>query len=263
MSDQIAVMNAGALEQVGTPREIYARPRTRFVADFLGAMNWIDGIGVRPEAVSISAARQKSCRHRRDVFGFVLSYCNDAGEGGEAIAAQAPPGSTFETGQTVCVTWNSRRRGSTCSETAQRVPRADGGADGGHDARSARHHRASTASSRAEPMAASNSPGPSKTSRACGIRFMASSSCALSGSPPSPPRCAWSWAFPLAMFIARSGPRKNLYLSLVILPFWTSFLIRTYAWMFILRDTGIMNSALAGPRNHPRSRSRCSITTAR
>ena len=50
--------------------------------------------------------------------------------------------------------------------------------------------------------------------------------------------------FPLAMFIARSGPRKNLYLSLVILPFWTSFLIRTYAWMFILRDTGILNSAL-------------------
>ncbi len=50
--------------------------------------------------------------------------------------------------------------------------------------------------------------------------------------------------FPLAMFIARSGPRKNLYLSLVILPFWTSFLIRTYAWMFILRDTGIVNSAL-------------------
>jgi spermidine/putrescine transport system permease protein len=50
--------------------------------------------------------------------------------------------------------------------------------------------------------------------------------------------------FPLALFIARSGPRRNLYLGLVILPFWTSFLIRTYAWMFILRDTGIVNSIL-------------------
>jgi spermidine/putrescine transport system permease protein len=50
--------------------------------------------------------------------------------------------------------------------------------------------------------------------------------------------------FPLALFIARSGARKNLYLGLVILPFWTSFLIRTYAWMFILRDTGIVNSVL-------------------
>src|ERR1700693_2524944 len=50
--------------------------------------------------------------------------------------------------------------------------------------------------------------------------------------------------FPLALFIARSGPRRNLYLALVILPFWTSFLIRTYAWMFLLRDTGLINTAL-------------------
>jgi len=50
--------------------------------------------------------------------------------------------------------------------------------------------------------------------------------------------------FPLALFIARSERRKNLWLLLVILPFWTSFLIRTYAWMFLLRDTGLINSAL-------------------
>lgn len=50
--------------------------------------------------------------------------------------------------------------------------------------------------------------------------------------------------FPLALFIAQSGVRKNLYLSLVILPFWTSFLIRLYAWMFLLRDTGLINTAL-------------------
>src|SRR4030088_2095205 len=50
--------------------------------------------------------------------------------------------------------------------------------------------------------------------------------------------------FPLALFISRAGRRKNLYLQLVILPFWTSFLIRTYAWMFLLRDTGLINSAL-------------------
>ncbi len=50
--------------------------------------------------------------------------------------------------------------------------------------------------------------------------------------------------FPLALFISRSGRRKNLYLSLVMLPFWTSFLVRTYAWMFLLRDTGLINVAL-------------------
>jgi spermidine/putrescine transport system permease protein len=51
--------------------------------------------------------------------------------------------------------------------------------------------------------------------------------------------------FPLALFIARSaGPRRSLYLALVIVPFWTSFLVRTYAWMFLLRDTGLINTAL-------------------
>jgi spermidine/putrescine transport system permease protein len=52
--------------------------------------------------------------------------------------------------------------------------------------------------------------------------------------------------FPLALFIARATRRKSLYLQLVILPFWTSFLVRTYAWMFLLRDTGLVNTALIG-----------------
>jgi len=52
-------------------------------------------------------------------------------------------------------------------------------------------------------------------------------------------------AFPLALFIARADARwKNIYLYLVILPFWTSFLVRTYAWMFLLRDSGLINSIL-------------------
>ncbi len=50
--------------------------------------------------------------------------------------------------------------------------------------------------------------------------------------------------FPLALFISRSGSRKSLYLQLVILPFWTSFLVRTYAWLFLLRDTGLVNTIL-------------------
>ena len=109
MSDQIAVMNAGALEQVGTPREIYTAPRTRFVADFLGAMNWIDGIGVRPEAVSISQPVNNPGR-KAVVTGvtYLGSFCHIAMslESGETIHAQVAPGITFTTGQTVCVTWN-------------------------------------------------------------------------------------------------------------------------------------------------------------
>jgi spermidine/putrescine transport system permease protein len=58
---------------------------------------------------------------------------------------------------------------------------------------------------------------------------------------------------PLALFIARSAARKNLYLQLVTLPFWTSFLVRTYAWLFLLRDTGLINTLLikTGITTHP------------
>src|SRR6202048_3912547 len=42
IADRIAVMNAGVLEQMDTPREIYARPATLFVATFIGTMNRID-----------------------------------------------------------------------------------------------------------------------------------------------------------------------------------------------------------------------------
>ena len=51
-------------------------------------------------------------------------------------------------------------------------------------------------------------------------------------------------AFPAALFIARARRHKYLYLQLVMLPFWTSFLVRTYAWLFLLRDTGLINTAL-------------------
>jgi ABC-type Fe3+/spermidine/putrescine transport system ATPase subunit len=43
MSDNIAVMNMGKVEQIGTPREIYDRPKTQFVANFIGETNFLDG----------------------------------------------------------------------------------------------------------------------------------------------------------------------------------------------------------------------------
>jgi spermidine/putrescine transport system permease protein len=47
-------------------------------------------------------------------------------------------------------------------------------------------------------------------------------------------------AYPLAYYLAtRAGPKKTVLLILVIVPFWTSFLIRTYAWLTILGATGI------------------------
>jgi spermidine/putrescine transport system ATP-binding protein len=48
MSDRIAVMNRGRVEQVGVPRDVYDAPRTAFVADFLGVSNLMDAMVMKP-----------------------------------------------------------------------------------------------------------------------------------------------------------------------------------------------------------------------
>jgi ABC-type Fe3+/spermidine/putrescine transport system ATPase subunit len=57
MSDRIAVMNHGKVEQIGAPTEIYERPRTRFVADFIGEINILEEPGraraLRPEKIRL------------------------------------------------------------------------------------------------------------------------------------------------------------------------------------------------------------------
>ena len=67
MSDRIGVFNCGRLEQVGTPAQVYERPSTRFVAQFVGAANALDGAPaqrltghaaamLRPERISLGAS---------------------------------------------------------------------------------------------------------------------------------------------------------------------------------------------------------------
>lgn len=65
MADRIAVFNNGKIQQLGTPEEIYKRPKTRFVADFVGSSNvlppdFVAALGfspayasLRPEALAI------------------------------------------------------------------------------------------------------------------------------------------------------------------------------------------------------------------
>ena len=53
--------------------------------------------------------------------------------------------------------------------------------------------------------------------------------------------------YPMAYAIARSSPAwRNVFLMLVILPFWTSFLLRVYAWIGILKNNGLINQVLMG-----------------
>jgi iron(III) transport system ATP-binding protein len=62
LSDRIIVMNGGRIEQIGTPEDIYERPTSAFVADFVGAINFIRGtvIGVKGEQnlIQVSTGRE-------------------------------------------------------------------------------------------------------------------------------------------------------------------------------------------------------------
>lgn len=51
--------------------------------------------------------------------------------------------------------------------------------------------------------------------------------------------------YPLALYISRQeSAYRNILLALLIIPFWTNFLVRTYSWMFILRTEGLLNNTL-------------------
>jgi spermidine/putrescine transport system ATP-binding protein len=120
MSDRVAVMHAGKIEQLGPPREIYDEPASRFVADFIGETNFIKQNGgvvaVRPERLHISRATQATrdglggeivttmvigpaiqCLVRTDNEQEVLVRQQRSGKNGEA--------ESFREGERVVLTW--------------------------------------------------------------------------------------------------------------------------------------------------------------
>ena len=111
MSDFVAVMDRGAVEQVGPPEEVYRRPATRFVASFLGVMNWIDGIGLRPEALRLShqaANGSRSATITGKTFLGPVVYIEARLESGEFCSAQAFNGAVcFQAGEIVHISWDA------------------------------------------------------------------------------------------------------------------------------------------------------------
>jgi ABC-type Fe3+/spermidine/putrescine transport system ATPase subunit len=120
MSDRVAVMHAGKIEQLGPPREIYDSPASRFVADFIGETNFIKQNGrvvaVRPERLQISRAT----RAARDglggeivttmVIGPAIQCLVRTDNGQEVLVRQQRSGSNGETesfreGERVVLTW--------------------------------------------------------------------------------------------------------------------------------------------------------------
>ena len=136
ISDRIAVMNAGKVEQIGTPRDIYDRPRTRFVCDFIGESNiftgdWrngaftIDGavvpapindgarmgaIAVRPERIQLAAAGKAPLNGRIQASSFIsgrMIYRILLDGGAQVTAKEAATSPERPIGEPVGVCWNA------------------------------------------------------------------------------------------------------------------------------------------------------------
>ena len=112
LSDRLGVMEGGELQQVGTPEELYLRPRTRFVASFLGLVNWIDGVGVRPEATRVTkqpaepGTRSMPARVVQSTFlGNCVHIEARTHAGQTAVAEVSRLGEAFNEGESVHVWW--------------------------------------------------------------------------------------------------------------------------------------------------------------
>jgi iron(III) transport system ATP-binding protein len=133
MSDRLAVMNGGRIVQVGAPAEIYSQPADRFVADFIGLMNFVPGrvisrrgdqatveflgghsltvidrsgatgdcvIAVRPEDVALSATGPIRCRvEARSYSGHLIDYRVAAD--GAILRIQAPKTAIYKEGEEI------------------------------------------------------------------------------------------------------------------------------------------------------------------
>ncbi|MBL8232246.1 MAG: ABC transporter ATP-binding protein [Bryobacterales bacterium] len=114
MSDHIAVMHRGRLEQVGTPHEIYLHPASRFVASFLGAVNWINDVGVRPEVTRISQQPPGNGHASRPATIRAATFLGNCYHieaelpGGESAIAEIPRGNgVYKPGDQVHVWWHT------------------------------------------------------------------------------------------------------------------------------------------------------------
>ena len=107
LSDSIAVMHQGQVEQVGSPQEVYRCPKTRFVANFLGTMNWIGKVGLRPEAMRIcqeSTATSRRATVAGSVFLGPAAHVEATLEGGESCTIQTSV--LYQAGDVVHLDWN-------------------------------------------------------------------------------------------------------------------------------------------------------------
>lgn len=109
LSDYLAVMNRGRLEQFGTPEAVYLRPATPFAASFLGTVNWFGKIGVRPEAMRVSHCGDGvPASMESSLFLGNCAHLSLRLQSGERVIAEVPlHQNQFLEGAAVKVSWNA------------------------------------------------------------------------------------------------------------------------------------------------------------
>lgn len=111
VSDRMAVMKAGRLVQVGTPEKLYREPDSAFVAEFLGDVNWMGAVGIRPEHLRLNSDgspdwNSKEGRVDRLTFlGNRLVVDTRLTDGLQCRLEVAPSEHDLQVGQTVRVSW--------------------------------------------------------------------------------------------------------------------------------------------------------------
>lgn len=112
MSDRIAVMRNGLFEQLGTPNEIYDRPKTAYVARFVGSANILTlggkCLAVRSEALELNrgeSGRLTGVIREKTFSGGMLRITVDTESCGELVASRHGIDSPLAPGETVGISW--------------------------------------------------------------------------------------------------------------------------------------------------------------
>lgn len=116
LSDRIVVMNKGVFEQIGAPQDIYNRPASRYVADFIGEMNFIETAGgtlaVRPENITASAGTGGDLDgYVRNIMmlGHYLEMTVDTDGGIVKLFVSAEEAARFKKGDQVALAFGDKR----------------------------------------------------------------------------------------------------------------------------------------------------------
>jgi len=115
MASRLAVMNAGRIVQTGTPHDLYERPATRFVADFIGIANILEPapgrwLALRPEKIALSAERPGTAHA---VAGKVIEVAYEGDRSLYRIAVDNGPMMQVATMNVARATESAYRRGDT------------------------------------------------------------------------------------------------------------------------------------------------------